>query len=63
MQCSPFYQVCWFVYLFTFVYFFYLPIGQHAFHLKENLYFVHINLNFSLYLCLFVGDVHMLSNL
>ena len=46
--------------LFTF---FYLPIGQHVFHLKENLYFVHVNFNLSLYLCLFVGDVHMLSNL
>ena len=43
--------------------FFHLAIGQHVFHLKENLYFVHINLNLSLYLCLFVGDVHMLSNL
>ena len=53
-----------FTWLFTFVYFFfYLSIGQHVFHLKENLYFVHINLNLSLYLCLFVGDVHILSNL
>ena len=46
--------------LFTF---FYFPIGQHVFHLKENLYFVHINLNLSLYLCLFVCDVHIMSNL
>ena len=43
--------------------FFYLPIGQHVLHLKENLYFVHINLNLSLYLCLFLGDVHIMPNL
>ena len=29
--------------------FFYLAIGQHVFNLKENLYFVHINWNLSLY--------------